>query len=261
MSRAAAAALLVSAAATAALILILVSRGPAVEPDRLPPPLPPAPAPAFQIPTPRPLDEPIPAARWAPVLQSVPARLEPSTGSPVAALLESQTPEGTANIVLVRQRAVDDTGMLWIKVTIPGLPGETDGWVPRPALGTYHAVRTRLLIDLDRLSATLLRDGQAVFRSKIGVGTAVSPTPRGSYYVRSRLTKYANPFYGPLAFGTSVRSPSVTDWPDGGFVGLHGTNQPELLPGRVSHGCIRFRNGDILRLGRLMPIGTPISIQ
>jgi lipoprotein-anchoring transpeptidase ErfK/SrfK len=28
----------------------------------------------------------------------------------------------------------------------------------------------------------------------------------------------------------------------------------------VSHGCIRMRNADILRLARLMPIGTPITI-
>ena len=46
----------------------------------------------------------------------------------------------------------------------------------------------------------------------------------------------------------------------GGFVGIHGTDRPELLPGRVSHGCIRMRNPDILRLGRLMPVGTPVTI-
>jgi lipoprotein-anchoring transpeptidase ErfK/SrfK len=53
----------------------------------------------------------------------------------------------------------------------------------------------------------------------------------------------------------------LTDWPAGGFVGIHGTNQPQLLPGRVSHGCIRMRNSDILRLAALMPIGTPLTIR
>jgi hypothetical protein len=47
----------------------------------------------------------------------------------------------------------------------------------------------------------------------------------------------------------SEQSPSVTDWSDGGFVGIHGTNQPELLPGPVLHGCIRLRNADILDSG------------
>jgi lipoprotein-anchoring transpeptidase ErfK/SrfK len=98
-------------------------------------------------------------------------------------------------------------------------------------------------------------------RFPVGVGVASSPTPRGEFYVRNRLTRYDDAFYGPLAFGTSVRSPFVTDWPDGGYVGIHGTSRPDLVPGRVSHGCIRLRNRDILRLARLMPVGTPITIR
>jgi lipoprotein-anchoring transpeptidase ErfK/SrfK len=72
-----------------------------------------------------------------------------------------------------------------------------------------------------------------------------------------RHTGFDNPFYGPVAFGTNARSPVLTDWPGSGFIG---TNRPELLPGRVSHGCIRLRNSDILALARLMPVGTPVTI-
>jgi lipoprotein-anchoring transpeptidase ErfK/SrfK len=43
-------------------------------------------------------------------------------------------------------------------------------------------------------------------------------------------------------------------------VGVHGTNQPEIIPGRISHGCIRMRNAAILALARLMPVGTPLTI-
>ena len=95
----------------------------------------------------------------------------------------------------------------------------------------------------------------------VGVGTPAAPTPRGEFYVRNRLTSYRSPFYGPLAFGTSARSPTLTDWPAGGFVGIHGTNRPDLVPGRVSHGCIRLRNRDMLRLGNAMPVGTPITVR
>ena len=62
-----------------------------------------------------------------------------------------------------------------------------------------------------------------------------------------------------VAFGTSAYS-KLSDWPGGGVVGIHGTNEPGLIPGRPSHGCIRVRNRDIVRLGRLMPIGTPVRI-
>jgi lipoprotein-anchoring transpeptidase ErfK/SrfK len=95
----------------------------------------------------------------------------------------------------------------------------------------------------------------------VGVGQPSSPTPAGEFYVRNRLTRYRSPAYGPIAFGTSARSTAVTDWPGGGFVGIHGTDHPELLPGRVSHGCIRMPNRAIRRLGELMPIGTPITIR
>ena len=46
----------------------------------------------------------------------------------------------------------------------------------------------------------------------------------------------------------------------GGEYAIHGTNRPDLLPGRVSHGCIRLRNDDIMALERLMPVGTPLTI-
>ena len=246
--------------AAAALALMLLGR----EDGRPPvdePLLPDAPAPAFQVATPRPLAEEHPTARWSAVLRPVAVRTSPSATAAAARTLDPRTPEGTQNLVLVRGRAVDDDGELWIRIAGPGLPGEQEGWVPRRSLGEYHAVTTRLVVSLESYTATLLRGGAVVARFPVGVGVAASPTPRGDFYVRNRLTRYSNDFYGPLAFGTSVRSPSVTDWPDGGFVGIHGTNQPELLPGRVSHGCIRLRNDDILRLGQLMPVGTPITIR
>jgi lipoprotein-anchoring transpeptidase ErfK/SrfK len=33
----------------------------------------------------------------------------------------------------------------------------------------------------------------------------------------------------------------AADWLNGGFIGIHGTNQPEIVPGRVSQGCVRMR--------------------
>ena len=94
----------------------------------------------------------------------------------------------------------------------------------------------------------------------VGVGRTIWPTPRGEFYVVEKLADFGNPFYGPVAFGTSARSTTLTDWPGGGVVGIHGTDAPQLLPGRVSHGCIRLPNDAIVRLARLMPLGTPVTI-
>jgi lipoprotein-anchoring transpeptidase ErfK/SrfK len=141
------------------------------------------------------------------------------------------------------------------------LPNGTSGWVPRAALGANGTVRTRLVVDLARRRATLLRDGRPTFSFPVGVGTPDAPTPRGEFVIRNRLTRYQSAFYGPVAFGTSARSATLTDWPGGGYVGIHGTDRPDLRPGAVSHGCIRLRNADILRLARELPVGTPLTIR
>lgn len=228
------------------------------EPDTAPLPAPTRPA--FAIPEPQGLGLARHASRWTTVTRAVPVRGAPDPAARVIASLSPRTPEETTNVVLAEEGVEDDAGRLWIAVRVPALPRNVTGWVPRSALGAYSFVRTRLVVDLERLTATLLRDGRPIFAAEIGVGTPAFPTPSGEFYVRSRLQSIS-PFYGPLAFGTSARSPVLTDWPDGGFVGVHGTNQPELLPGRVSHGCIRMRNEDILELGSVMPVGTPVTIR
>jgi hypothetical protein len=199
-------------------------------------------------------------ARRAAVLQTVAARRSPRTNARTVATLRPRTPEGTDAVVLALEEREDEIGLPWVRVRLPVLPHDATGWVPRQALGAYTVLRTRLVLDTTRLRATLVRRGKVVFRAPIGIGKAKWPTPRGTFFVRNELRGSGDPFYGPIAFGTSARSAVLTDWPGGGFVGIHGTNRPDLIPGRVSHGCVRLRNGDILRLARLMPIGTPVEI-
>ena len=216
--------------------------------------------PAFTVPAPRDLGRAPGTAVWAPVRAAVLARAHPGRGR-VVTRLTAQTPEGTTNIVTVLGRVAIPSHGMWIRISLPVLPNGTTGWVPRAALGGYGVVDTHLIVDRRGMTAVLMRGGRPVFRALIGIGGASTPTPAGEFYVRDELTRYNSATYGPLAFGTSARSTTLTDWPAGGYVGIHGTDQPWLLPGRVSHGCIRMRNADILRLGRLMPVGTPITIR
>ena len=241
-------------AAAVAVVLVGASSGPSSAEPSLPPSPPSALAPENVSLGPR------PAAHWAPVLATTVARVGPGE-SAVVADVPARTPEGTTNIVLVAGRAERRGGELWVRVRVPGLPEDVRGWMPRSALGGYTAVHTRLVVDRKRLSATLWRDGRRVFRAAVGTGAPGTPTPRGDFYVRNQLHKYRSPFYGPVAFGTSARSAAASDWPEGGFVGIHGTNRPDLIPGRVSAGCIRMANGNILRLARLMPVGTPVTVR
>ena len=257
-------ALSVAAAAIAAagIVVLASSRSPSLpSPVEGAQALPASPASALTVPPPVRLRRFAAVAYWASVRRAVAARASPSYRAPIVERLATTTPEGTTNIVLVLRRVRDRAGRLWIHVRLPVLPNGRTGWVPRQALGVYGVVHTHLLIDVERLRATLLRDGRPILRAPIGVGRPEWPTPKGEFYIRDMVTRYRSPFYGPLAFGTSARSSVLTDWPDGGFVGIHGTDEPDLLPGRVSHGCIRLRNQDILELGRLMPVGTPVTIR
>jgi hypothetical protein len=200
-------------------------------------------------------------SRWAYVLRRVNAHLQPTVDSRKVGVIRAVTPEGKTNLVLAFAARRDPAQRLWIRVPLSTIPNGLSGWVPRSALGDLHIVRTHLVIDRARLSAVLLRNGRAIFRTHVGLGQPRWPTPRGEFYVRVRLDHFVDPMYGPIAFGTNARQPWLTDWPNGGVVGIHGTDAPQLLPGRVSHGCIRLRNDAILRLARLMPLGTPVSIR
>ena len=209
-----------------------------------------------------PLSEPGVLSHWAFVDRRVAARARPDAGAPVVGRLKLKTEDGTDELVLVLASAFDADGREWLHVRLPIRPLGTTGWVPTTALEPLVGVTTWLRVDLRRLRATLVRSGRVVFRARIAVGRSKWPTPRGEFYIRNKFAGYRrNTIYGALAFGTSAKSEVLTDWPRGGIVGIHGTNRPELIPGRVSHGCVRMSNRDILRLGRLMPVGTPVSIR
>lgn len=197
---------------------------------------------------------------WAPLQTSVTARSRPAAGAPTVARVAVRTPEGTTTIVRLLER-VSRGGRLWLKVSLPVLPNGTTGWIQREDVGGYQRTTRRLVVDLGDYRATLFDGRRRLLTAPVGIGQRRWPTPTGTFFVRNQLTKFASPAYGPVAFGLSARSAVLTDWPAGGFVGIHGTNRPAILPGRVSHGCIRLRNADILRLARLLAPGDLVVIR
>jgi Ferritin-like domain len=87
-------------------------------------------------------------------------------------------------------------------------PQQHDGMGRSRCSRGYGTVRTRLVVDIESLTAALFRNGRVVFDAPVGVGASRWPTPTGEFLVRSRLTRFESPFYGLLAFGTSARSES-----------------------------------------------------
>lgn len=198
-------------------------------------------------------------SRWAYPQAAALAYRAPSSHSRVVGRLRFLTTDGQAE-VYVALRSYTIASAAWILVPLPGRPNGRDGWVPASALGELHVTRESLRVSRERLRATLYRDGRQLWSAPVGIGRPVDPTPSGHFYVTERLTAIGGPFYGPYAFGTSAYAPSLSEWPGGGIIGIHGTDEPQLIPGRPSHGCIRLRNSDLERLWRLLQVGTPIEI-
>ncbi|MDQ0154461.1 L,D-transpeptidase [Robertmurraya andreesenii] len=94
-----------------------------------------------------------------------------------------------------------------------------------------------------------LFDGSRLIKSyPIGVGKILTPTPGGTYKIINKQKNPGGPF-GVLWIGLSKP-----------HYGIHGTNNPSSIGKKVSHGCIRMYNSDVLDLSSRVPIGTEVYI-
>ena len=200
--------------------------------------------------------------RWAHANLIGTIRSEPTTRSEAVGKLRWNTEDGYPEVYVVLQSRIDEHEMAWLQIRVPGRPNGRTGWVREDYLSNLKTIRTHLTIDRVRMKATLRKRGSRIWTSRIGIGAPGTPTPGGRFWIRERLRNLrGSPIYGPWAFGTSAYSRQLTDWPGGGVIGIHGTNQPRLIPGRPSHGCIRVPNARIEKLAKLMPVGTPVRIR
>ena len=198
---------------------------------------------------------------WASPTSRAALRREPTSHSPRTGGVHLYTEDGFPEVDVVTREALTGAGVRWLRIRQPTKPHAISGWVPARVMTALTQVHTRLVVDRAAARAVLYREGRPIWHARVGVGKPSTPTPPGDYWVREKFTVPGDGLYGTRAFGTSDYSPYETDWPEGGIVGIHGTDEPWLIPGRPSHGCIRVRNAAIEHLYRLMPIGTPVVIR
>jgi lipoprotein-anchoring transpeptidase ErfK/SrfK len=164
-------------------------------------------------------------------------------------------PQIVLAVASIRDKRTGKPG--WYRIVVPGRPNGRRGWIPAAAAAIRPVNR---LITIDRSSRRLVlwKRGRPLVSTTVAVGARGMETPLGLFYITWRFVPRA-PILGAYAFETSAYS-KLSEWPGGGIVGIHGTPMPWLLGQAVSHGCIRVHNRDILRLRRLVPVGTPIKI-
>jgi lipoprotein-anchoring transpeptidase ErfK/SrfK len=192
------------------------------------------------------------------VTATLPVRATPSAGARQVRLLRQFRRDYRPTVVLAIARRTR-AGRRWYRIRLPGRPNGRTGWVAGDRLQWIRDEgRVALDLDLSRRRIRVMRGRRPVRSFPVAVGKPGAPTPRGRFYLTAAW-RPAEALYGRWAIETSAGA-SITDWPGGGVIGIHGTDQPWLIGRAVSHGCIRMRNDDILRLRRWAKPGTRLRI-
>lgn len=164
---------------------------------------------------------------------------------------------GNPLALMITERSEDD---LWLKVQIPVRPNGTEAWI-RAADAEITSHRYRAEVDVTDRVVTVWNGEDKVAESAAVIGKATSPTPLGSFFVNDFIEKSPGSAYGPHILSLSGFSEAMETFSGGiPVIAIHGTNQPELMGGAHSNGCIRIPNDVIELLADTVPIGTPVDI-
>lgn len=158
----------------------------------------------------------------------------------------------------------------WLHVDLP-LPipesDAADGYV-KAADVTGFCHTWEITVDRAAHELTLTEGGEEKMTAPVGLGTDERATEPGEYYTTEVIDSTVDD-YGDYAWainGFSDDPEVIADFGDNplgvAMVGIHGTNEPELIPGDVSNGCIRLKNEDISRFVDEfgLPYGVPVHV-
>jgi L,D-transpeptidase ErfK/SrfK len=145
-------------------------------------------------------------------------------------------------------------GTVVLLLTVSAVTQTTEPEVVKP---------TRLiLVSIPDRRLALMEDGKVLKIFSVAVGKESTPSPEGTFTVKSRL---ANPTY--YHKGTVVApgptNPLGTRWvglSEKGY-GIHGTNAPKSIGKAASHGCIRMGQKDLEELFTMVKLGDAVEIR
>jgi hypothetical protein len=156
--------------------------------------------------------------------------------------------------------------------------GETQKTNTRDPLGGFHVV-----IDLDDNRLRFMDGKQVLWSGLVGTGTGLRlqgsetewefSTPNGLFHVQYKEENpvWILPDWWFVKEGRAIPPENSPQRRMPGALGaaavylsdeiaIHGTDKPELLGQRVSHGCIRLSDENAIRLFHNVQIGTPVLI-
>ncbi len=207
---------------------------------------------------------PTPKLAWVGrVLAPVIARAAPRKSGRARMVVQPIAPFAQGATSLLITRSVVRDGVRWVEVSLPKRPNGSRGWIPADVLA-LSTTPVRIVIDISERRLTLFRSGKRILRTRIAVGARSTPTPTGGRFAIAELirTRQRGAFLGPVVLPLTGYSETLNEFAGGnGRVAIHGTSQPQFIGTAVSHGCIRMRNADVVRLAAAARPGTPVSIR
>jgi lipoprotein-anchoring transpeptidase ErfK/SrfK len=155
------------------------------------------------------------------------------------------------------------------------LPSKNDK--PAPAANATAGAKPSVQVVISGSTKSLaVRDagGKTLLLAPITVGSEKDPLPIGTWKVTgvswNPVFNYnpdlfwdADPAHAKAKIPAGPNNPVGVVWVDISkeHFGLHGTPEPSTIGRTESHGCIRLTNWDATKLGRLVSVGTIVTIQ
>ena len=119
----------------------------------------------------------------------------------------------------------------------------------------------KVVVSIPHRKLALIEDGQVKKVYPVAVGAQHSPTPAGTFAVKTRLAEPT--YYHPgKVIPAGADNPLGTRWMglSAPNVGIHGTPDAASIGYSASHGCIRMRIPDAEWLFNHVEVGTQVFI-
>ena len=156
-------------------------------------------------------------------------------------------------------------------IKVPAVePFELPTKATKPAVGAIEVIVSGATKSLTVRDAA----GKTLMYAPVTVGSEKDPLPIGDWKVVSvswnpvfnynpDLFWDADPTHAKAKIPAGPNNPVGVVWVDINkeHFGLHGTPEPSTVGRTESHGCIRLTNWDATKLGRLVNVGTKVTIQ
>lgn len=144
----------------------------------------------------------------------------------------------------------------------PTLPGLRD-----PARYLPQNQTIRLLLKLSHRKVYVYQGEKLIASYPVAIGRPEFPTPTGEFQVNEMIVNpsWQSPWTGeveaPGADGSlGLRWIGFTEV-TGGVIGFHGTPNIRSIGQAASHGCVRMRNEDIVKMYEYIELGTRVSVE